>query len=415
MKKEIKERIEMINNGEVPEGYKKTKLGIIPEEWQIYEMDHFFTFKNGINASKDKYGSGIKFINTLEVLNNNAIAYSDIKGSVEISDKKLIKNSVKKGDILFNRTSETADEIAKSAVYTSDETVTFGGFIIRATENRDDFDLNYKKYAFNSNLMRREFKKRGQGISRINIGQNELGNVPVILLLKNEQKQIANILQTWDEAIELKEKLLEKKKDIKKGLIKSLLTGKVRLKGFDAQWGNFQLSNFVKKRKGKVVKNNINGKYPCIDMKYITTGTPENFTNEEGVKAVENDILILWDGSRAGKVYTGYEGVIGSTIAVLNPKAINGNFLAKLLQLGSRRIRSLTEGSGIPHVPSDFIKVYKIYIPTDIDEQNAITDILSKSDQSIELLEKEIELLREEKKGLMQLLLTGKVRVNETN
>src|SRR5690625_5894264 len=88
-------------------GYKKTPVGIIPEDWEVKELDSLFTFKNGLNADRTRYGKGVKFINVMEVIYSNSISPQDIPGTIEISEaqKKLYK--VEYGDIVFNRTSET--------------------------------------------------------------------------------------------------------------------------------------------------------------------------------------------------------------------------------------------------------------------------------------------------------------------
>ena len=103
MKPDIKQRIEQIRRGEVPEGYKKTKAGIIPEEWKEKILSHLLTFKNGINGEKEKFGSGIKLISVREILSEKPITYDSIGGCADVSKKQLEEYSVSYGDILFQR------------------------------------------------------------------------------------------------------------------------------------------------------------------------------------------------------------------------------------------------------------------------------------------------------------------------
>src|SRR5699024_10584652 len=100
----------------------------------------------------------------------------------------------------------------------------------------------------------------------------------------------------------------------------------------------------------------------------------------------------------------------GSTFVKLECQKINNVFLQNHFELNEKFILSIREGSGIPHVPKDFLEYYKIYSPS-LQEQKAIANILSTADKEINLHQQELEQLKQQKKGLMQLLLTGKVRV----
>jgi type I restriction enzyme S subunit len=101
--------------------YKKTKLGWIPNEWELSNLGKLFEFKNGINAGKNAYGSGIKFVNVMDVFGNTFISHEIILGSVSISEKQIEKNLLQRGDVLFNRTSEVRDEIGMTALYDDDD------------------------------------------------------------------------------------------------------------------------------------------------------------------------------------------------------------------------------------------------------------------------------------------------------
>ena len=92
-------------------------------EWEAKKLGDIFTFKNGVNASSEQYGSGYKFINVLDIINNNFITYDNIIGCVDITEKELLKNDVKYGDILFQRSSETRNEVGQSSVYLSEKIV----------------------------------------------------------------------------------------------------------------------------------------------------------------------------------------------------------------------------------------------------------------------------------------------------
>ena len=186
MKQEIKERVEKIQRGEVPEGYRKTKVGILPNDWELEPLGNLFNFKNGVNAEAEKYGKGIKFVNIMEIINNNALSSKLILGEVELSKKAINENLVIKGDVLFNRTSETAEDIGLTSVYLDNEEVVFGGFVIRGREKNKVLDYEYKKYCFRFSYLRNQMRVRGQGVVRSNIGQKDLEKVMLPIPSTNE-------------------------------------------------------------------------------------------------------------------------------------------------------------------------------------------------------------------------------------
>lgn len=102
------------------------------DSWQLKKLSELLEFKNGINAQKEQYGHGVKFINVLDILNNDFLTYDKIIGSVDIDDTTLNRNSVSYGDILFQRSSETREEVGSACVYLDKDRISaFGGFVIR--------------------------------------------------------------------------------------------------------------------------------------------------------------------------------------------------------------------------------------------------------------------------------------------
>ena len=209
MTSEIKQRIEQINNGQVPEGYFRTTAGIIPQEWRISPLGLLLEFKNGVNADKEKYGSGVKMISVMDVLKSTPIHYNDIIGQVDIDENTLNTYCVNYGDILFQRSSETAEDAGKSNVYLDKEKTAYSGFVIRGKKKAD-----YCPYFLNETLKKEEVRKQlirnAAGSQHINIGQESLEKIEVCLPSATEQDKIAEILMKWDEAIELQEKTIEK-------------------------------------------------------------------------------------------------------------------------------------------------------------------------------------------------------------
>lgn len=130
--KKILKRDKVSKNMNVPQ----LRFSEFSGEWEEKKLGNVLSFKNGINADKEQYGKGYKFINVLDIINNNTIVYNNIIGSVDISKDVFEKNKVGYGDILFQRSSEIREEAGQSSVYLDkDHFSTFGGFVIRGQKN----------------------------------------------------------------------------------------------------------------------------------------------------------------------------------------------------------------------------------------------------------------------------------------
>ena len=180
----------------------------LPAGWREVKLGEIMEFKNGLNTKKENYGSGIKFINVMDIFGNNYLFSNNVIGSVQASKKQISDYSVKYGDVLFNRTSETFEDIAISSVYLDQKEVIFGGFVIRGRQKFNTFVPEYSIYCFQSQNVRKELIRRGQGAVRANIGQ----------------KAIASLLETWDTAIEKTEALIAAKEKRFKWLLKTLIS-----------------------------------------------------------------------------------------------------------------------------------------------------------------------------------------------
>ncbi len=214
---------------EVKPGYKQTEVGVIPEDWAVKPMAALFTFQNGVNADKSAYGSGIPFVNVLEVITHPTVTEARIPGKISLPLQAIGTFAVQRGDVLFNRTSETQEEVGLASVYTGSAAVVFGGFVIRARPRDGSMDPIFTSDALRSPPIREQIVARGQGAVRANIGQEELSRVRVFLPAKTEQEAIATVLSDMDSEIAALETKLAKARSLKQGTMQELLTGKLRL------------------------------------------------------------------------------------------------------------------------------------------------------------------------------------------
>src|SRR5690554_5073685 len=388
---------------------------MIPNSWVTCHLGDFMDFKNGLNADKSQYGYGLKFVNVMDVFGNDIITEDKIIGRVNVAESQLEGNLLKFGDVLFNRTSETFDEIAMSAVYLDDKPAVFGGFVIRARPSDGILAPAYSVYLFQSSKFRNQVIKLGQGAVRANIGQKDLAKVKVSIPPLPEQKKIAKILSTWDKAITTSEQLLANSQQQKKALMQQLLTGKKRLLDdngvrFSGEWKHGYLSDIAKIAKGKALssRNLTEGSYPVIAGGKTSPYSHSEFTHE-------NIITVSASGAYAGYVAYHPHKVWASDCSVVAAKKNSHTlFIFQLLTHLQNKIYSLQSGGAQPHIYPKDLDTLKVFIPSSA-EQQKIASALSSADEGIDSLQQKIEALKQEKKALMQQLLTGKRRVKIDN
>lgn len=428
----------------------------VPEGWEVFEAGELFEFKNGINAGKESYGKGIKFINVMEVIYHDFITPDMIPGTVQISEEQKDLYLVKDGDVLFNRTSETIEEIGMSAVYNGKEDVVFGGFVIRGRSIINAIDSVYKRYCLRSNLVRNQIIKGGQGAVRTNIGQGDLSLVKIPLPPLPEQRAIAQVLSTADAAIHTTEKLIAQKELRKKWLMQQLLTGKKRLnldlfdlpddhdsastekssksdnpenhgadkgkrlKGFEGEWKEMHLGEmFTERNENKyfdlpLLSIGQNGVYPQDEsVKKDTSNEDKSKYKRICPSDIGYNTMRMWQGRSA---LSDLEGIVSPAYTVVTPKknadSIFFSYLFKMPKMTNlfwRNSQGLVDDT-LNCKFKDF-SIVKVMLPQTKEEQTAIARVLQAADKEISLLKAKAEKLQEQKKGLMQQLLTGKKRL----
>ena len=202
-------------------------------EWEELGLSELLDFKNGLNPKPDKFGKGIKFISVMDILNNAVITYDCIKASVDVTEKELSDFSVEKGDILFQRSSETLEDVGRANVYMDDKTAVFGGFVIRG-KKKGEYDPQYFNYLLRSPFARKRIIPMGAGAQHFNIGQEGLSKVKLHFANIEEQKKIGKMLSLLDERIATQNKIIDKLQSLIKG-IRNDVFGKLRKSiGFNA-------------------------------------------------------------------------------------------------------------------------------------------------------------------------------------
>ena len=187
-------------------------------EWEIYPLTDFMSFKNGMNPDAKRFGRGTKFISVMDILNNQFICYDNIRASVEVVDGDIETYGVNYGDILFQRSSETLEDVGQANVYLDSKPAVFGGFVIRGKSKSNYYPMFFR-YLLASPTARKKIIVKGAGAQHFNIGQDGLSKVCLNIPSIQEQEKIAKLFECIDTRIATQNKIIEKLETLIKGIV----------------------------------------------------------------------------------------------------------------------------------------------------------------------------------------------------
>ena len=215
---------------ELPTGYKRTEIGILPNVWDVVQLGNLFVFKNGLNKAKRFFGTGIPIVNYMDVFEQPSIRMDDLSGRVNLSLEEIKNYEVRLGDVFFTRTSETVEEIGLATVMLEEPNDTvFSGFILRARPRDDRLDNHYKQYCFASSAVRSQIVSNATYTTRALTNGRSLSTVWIPVPPKPEQRAIAKALSDVDGLLSSLDSLIAKKRAIKQAAMQQFFTGRVRL------------------------------------------------------------------------------------------------------------------------------------------------------------------------------------------
>lgn len=414
----------MIGERRVPDGYKVTEVGIIPKNWELVPMGDIFKFKNGLNKAKEFFGEGTPIINYMDVYKNRGIWFKDIRGKVTLSSNELANYSVQKGDVFFTRTSETPDEIGITSVLLDKPiNTTFSGFILRARPIMDILDIEYKRYCFSVDVVRKEIISKCTYTTRALTNGRVLSKINILVPPLAEQKAIAKALSDTDNLIQSLEKLIDKKKKIKLGLMQQLLTGNKRIPGFSGEWEYQKVERFGDIVTGGTpptgVKGYWNGNIPWVTPTDISTkkyiSLTERMITYQGLnklrKLPKNSVLITCIASIGKNAIIKNDGACNQQINAIIPNAnFDSDFLYYLFEISKTYLLSNAGITATNIISKRDFALLEFLVP-DLKEQKAISQVLSDMDAEIEALEEKLGKYKTIKQAMMQVLLTGRIRL----
>ena len=425
MTRDIKRRTEQILRGEVPEGYKKTKAGILPADWDVHMLgDCLSRVEKPVEVKPNElytqigirsHGKGLFYKEpvTGAALGNKAVFW--------IEPDCFIVNIVFAWEQAIGKTTQSEVGMIGSHRFP----------MYRPVNDRVDIDYLISYFLTKRGTDILEAASPGGAGRNKTLGQDRFLKSKIVLPPIEEQQKIAAILTTQDKVIELKERRLAEKQRQKKHLMQQLLTGKKRLPGFSEEWKIKPLKKLTEKQKKKnhgfqyrlVLSNSAQHGIVSQDQEF-----DKEIANEEridgyyivipGAFVYNPRISVTAPCGPINVNETGETGIMSPlyTVFTISSPQISQDFLKYYFQsscwykyvkgvanYGARHDRiSISDG--------DFFDM-PIPLPTK-EEQNYIAKVLSAVDREIELLQQDIEQEKEKKKALMQLLLTGIVRVN---
>ncbi|MCU4190248.1 restriction endonuclease subunit S [Flavobacterium sp. HXWNR29] len=400
--------------------YKETAIGIIPIDWEIKRLAEIISFSKGSNLSKtDIVENGdFKCIHYGELFT----VYNEIIKNIVSSTNVKSGNLSRYGDILMPASDVTPEGLAKASTILLDNVILGGDInILRPT-----IKIDYVYLSYIINFQKSQIIKLVTGSTVRHIYSKDLKTIKIVYPKSIiEQQKIAEILSTWDDAITNCKTTINTLKDRNKGLAQQLLKGKKRLSGFDELWKlkkikdiSIEISSKNKEDEDLIVLSctKHNGLVPSLEY----FGRKIYSDNLKTYKIVEKNVFAyatnhIEEGSIGYQ--SKYEKALISPMYTVfkTDDDINDEFLFRVLKSNTyiQEYQKRMEGSidrrgGLRW--QEFSKI-KVNVPS-YEEQTAIALALETADQELKSYETKLEALQLQKKGLMQQLLTGKIRVN---
>ena len=359
-------------------------------EWEEHYLSDYLDFKNGLNPKPERFGKGIRFISVMDILNNAVITNDCIRASVDVSEEELLSFCVENGDILFQRSSETLEDVGRANVYMDNKPAVFGGFVIRG-KKKAEYDPLFFRYLLASPFARKKIIPMGAGAQHFNIGQEGLNKVKLHFALLDEQKKIARLLSLLDERIAIQNKIIEKLETLIKGL-RVHLTQKTDgyivylseiAKIYQPQ--TISLSEFTEEGYLVYGANGIIGKYREYNHRTV-------------------QICITCRGNTCGMVnYTKPKSWITGNAMIVNTDDYQDKICKRYLYhyLSTYNFNSIISGSGQPQIVRSPLEKLKVKLPA-ILKQKQIATFLDKLQNQIEINNNILHLYLQQKQYLFR-------------
>lgn len=403
----------------------------IPNGWCVKKLGECFSFLKTVSYSREDTSSmgDVHYIHYGDIHTKyNLLTYPENIDIFVSNDKAQKADYLKTGDLILLDASEDYEGTTKciEVLNVKDDKIISGLHTLALRDTSNSFADGFRAYLTSIPFVKRNFWKQVSGVKVYGISKDNLKKVLLPIPPLSEQEKIAEILSCWDEAIEKVSDLIEQKKLLKKGLMQKLLTGKTRLPGFTQPWKTVKLGEIGTFISGSAFPDNEQG--GKLGIPFYKVSDMNNVKNLSYM-TVSNNYVTEVQVSRLKLKPINHEAIIFAKVGAaifLERKRLSCNFLIDNNMMAfipfetpyyiksvfdTLHLSRYVQVGALPSYNANDLKPIKITIPSDIAEQKAIADILSTADEEIEKLKTKLDLLKLQKKGLMQQLLTGKIRV----
>ena len=343
------------------------------KEWEEHALAEYLDFKNGLNPDVKRIGRGLPFISVMDILADGTINNDSIRGKVEATEREIENFSVEKGDILFQRSSETLEDVGRANVYMDNRTAVYGGFVIRGRKI-GDYNPLFFKYLLSTPLARKRTCRMGAGAQHFNIGQDGLSKISLCFPLMEEQNKIARLLSLIDERIATQNKIIEKLQSLIKGLRVCCMQRNGR--------NNVYLSEIAQIYQPQTISS-----AELTEDGFLVYGANGIIGKYKDYNHKTEQICITCRGNTCGMVnYTKPMSWITGNAMVINTDKYQDKVYKKYLYhyLSADNFNSIISGSGQPQIVRTPLEKLKITLPT-ISEQKQKAMILDKVQDKIEI------------------------------
>ncbi len=355
-------------------------------EWEEHTLSEYLEFKNGLNPDAKRIGSGLPFISVMDILSEGVINYDNIRGKVNATEKEIECFGVKDGDLLFQRSSETLEDVGRANVYMDNRTAIYGGFVIRGRKI-GNYDPLFFKYLLATPLARKRTCRMGAGAQHFNIGQEGLSKISLYFPSIEEQRKIAEFLSLIDERIATQNKIIDKLQSLIKGIAQKIVR---------SNKPNVRLYECIECSSSTQQESEVceQGAYPVYGANGIVGYLDDYNTEGEAV-------YIIKDGSGVGTVsyVTGKCSATGTLNTLQAKDGYSLQYLYYLLKVFN--FEPYKTGMAIPHI---YFKDYgkaKVFCPS-YTEQLQYARLLSAIDSKLSVEKNTLRNLSLQKQYLLR-------------
>jgi len=387
---------------------------MVPSGWERKALSKVAEIHTGVAKGKKGLKDPIE-VPYLRVANvqDGHLNLTEIK-TIQIERHQLERYSLQIGDVLMTEGGDF-DKLGRGDVWQGQITPCLNQNHVFAVRTDKARLLPYFLAALSSSNYGKTYflscAKRSTNLASIN--STQLKEFPTLLPPLPEQRKIAQILSAWDKAISTTESLIANSQQQKKALMQQLLTSKKRFSGFEEKWEEVKLTDICLISTGKkdVNEGNKNGKYPFYTCAKEPTFSDNYSFNTEAILISGNGVGVGYSHYINGK----FEAYQRTYVLSGFHNNINVSYLLSWIKKNLRKeiLREKQDGA-MPYIKLGLLQSFKLYLPA-VEEQKKIASVLTSADQEINTLQQKLAYLKQEKKALMQQLLTGKRRVKVDN